>query len=143
MSGLDRVREMIATETGLGVVSTSRLDGSSHATVVNAGVLPHPVTGEEVVAFVARGDARKLDHIQRTGRCALTFRRAWAWAGVEGPAEVIGPDDLEAGIDLAQLLRDVFTAAGGTHDDWDEYDRVMVEERRAVVVVKPQRIIGR
>jgi hypothetical protein len=36
----------------------------------------------------------------------------------------------------------VFVAAGGTHDDWDEYDRVMAEERRAAVLVTPTRIYG-
>ena len=55
----------------------------------------------------------------------------------------IGPDDLPDGFDssrLPQLLRDVFTAAGGTHDDWDEFDRVMAAERRAAVLVEPARI---
>jgi hypothetical protein len=43
---------------------------------------------------------------------------------------------------LRLLLRDVFTAAGGTHDDWAQYDRTMVEQRRAAVVVTPSRIYG-
>jgi hypothetical protein len=34
----------------------------------------------------------------------------------------------------------VFSAAGGTHADWDEYDRVMDRERRAVVLVTPARV---
>jgi hypothetical protein len=38
------------------------------------------------------------------------------------------------------LLREVFSAAGGTHDDWDEYDRAMREERRTVVLVTPTRV---
>jgi len=33
----------------------------------------------------------------------------------------------------------VFTACGGTHDDWNEYDRVMAEQRTAVLVT-PTRI---
>ena len=37
-------------------------------------------------------------------------------------------------------LREIFTAAGGTHDDWDTYDRVMREERRTAVVVTPSRV---
>jgi hypothetical protein len=37
---------------------------------------------------------------------------------------------------------DVFLAATGTHDDWDEYDRVMAEERRTAVVIKASKIIG-
>ena len=38
---------------------------------------------------------------------------------------------------MPQLLRDVFTAAGGVHEDWDEYDRVMAAERRAAVFIHP------
>jgi len=40
------------------------------------------------------------------------------------------------------LLRDIFTAAGGTHDDWDEYDRVMANERRVAVLVERERTYG-
>jgi len=40
---------------------------------------------------------------------------------------------------LRLLLREIFTAAGGTHDDWDTYDRVMAEERRTAVLVTPER----
>lgn len=32
--------------------------------------------------------------------------------------------------DVGLLLRAIFTAAGGHHDDFDEYDRVMATERR-------------
>jgi hypothetical protein len=34
----------------------------------------------------------------------------------------------------------VFTAAGGTHDDWAEYDRTMAEQRRAAVLITPTRV---
>lgn len=57
--------------------------------------------------------------------------------------ESVGPDDPFPGVevdDLRMLLRDVFTAAGGTHDDWDTYDRVMAEERRAAVLLTPDRV---
>jgi PPOX class probable F420-dependent enzyme len=146
MADLDEVRALARTETGLCVVSTMRPDGSVHATVVNAGVLAHPTTGRDVVGFVVRGNARKLDHFRRTRRCAVTFRRSWSWAGVEGRVDIVGPGDEFTGVDasgIAQLLRDVFTAAGGTHDDWADYDRVMREERRTVVLVQPERVSGR
>jgi hypothetical protein len=61
----------------------------------------------------------------------------------EGPATIVGPDDLTDGADADQvrlLLRDVFSAAGGTHDDWNEYDRVMLADRRAAVFITPERI---
>src|SRR5437762_3333980 len=48
----------------LAVVVTRRADGSPHASVVNAGVLVHPVVGEPVVGFVARGGTRKLAHLR-------------------------------------------------------------------------------
>jgi hypothetical protein len=37
-------------------------------------------------------------------------------------------------------LRDAFRAAGGDHDDWDTYDRVMADERRTVIVITPTRV---
>jgi hypothetical protein len=37
---------------------------------------------------------------------------------------------------------EIFTAAGGTHDDWPTYDRVMAEERRVAVLVAPERVSG-
>jgi hypothetical protein len=43
---------------------------------------------------------------------------------------------------LRLLLREIFTAAGGTHDDWPTYDRVMAEERRVAVLVAPERVSG-
>lgn len=75
----------------------------------------------------------------------IAIRRGWTWVSVTGPADIIGPDELPEGIDaddLRLLLRDIFRAAGGTHDDYDEYDRVLAAERRAAVIVTPSRIIG-
>jgi hypothetical protein len=62
---------------------------------------------------------------------------------VEGDATLIGPDDPHPAVDaerLRLLLREIFVAAGGTHDDWDTYDRVMAEQRRTVVLVVPSRV---
>jgi PPOX class probable F420-dependent enzyme len=128
MADLELVRRLGAESQGLVVVSTVRPDGTVQTSVVNAGL----VDGE--VAFVARSDTRKLDNVRRTGRAAVTFRAGWEWAAVEGPARIGGADP--------QLLRDVFTAAGGTHDDWDEYDRVMAAEGRVAVFVTPERVTG-
>jgi hypothetical protein len=72
-------------------------------------------------------------------------RAGWRWLAVEGAAELIGPDDPAAGVDgegVRLLLRAIFTAAGGTHDDWDTYDRVMAEERRTAVLVDGDRVYG-
>ena len=140
---LDLVRRLAAAEHGLAVVATTRRDGTVHTSVVNAGVLDDPVTGRPTVGLVARGDARKLSHLRGAGRAAVVFRSGWAWGAVEGPVLLVGPDDPVDSLApeaRKQLLRDIFTAAGGTHDNWAEYDRVMAEQRRTAVFITPARI---
>lgn len=140
MADLSEFTGLITRDHGLCVFSTLRRDGSIQSTVVNAGVLAHPVTGTPVVGLVAAGGSLKLRNLRADPRATIAARAGWQWASVEGRAELIGPDDPHPEIDVRILLRDVFTAAGGTHDDWDTYDRVMAEERRTAVLVAPQRV---
>jgi PPOX class probable F420-dependent enzyme len=139
---LDEVVELARREQFLAVVATARADSSVQSSLVNAGVLAHPITGEPSVAFVTYG-AAKLRNLRARPNLAVTFRSGWAWATVEGRAELIGPDDANPHVDAERLrviLRDIFVAAGGQHDDWDAYDRTMVEQRRVAVFVSPTRI---
>jgi PPOX class probable F420-dependent enzyme len=142
---LSRVQELSGSETGLCVVSTTRADGTVQASVVNAGILSHPDTGAQVAAFVTRGGSVKHRHLRVRPRCTVTFRRGWEWATVEGDGELAGPDDDPGWLDaqeLPSLLRAIFVAAGGTHDDWDTYDRVMRDERRLAVLIDVDRVYG-
>jgi PPOX class probable F420-dependent enzyme len=140
---LDLVRRLAAADRGLAVVTTTRTDGTVHASVVNAGVLDDPMNNQPVVSFVARRSALKLRLLRRSGQATVVFRAGWEWVAVDGPARLIGPDDLPEGFTadrLRRLLRDVFTAAGGTHEDWAEYDRVMAAEGRTAVLIEPARV---
>lgn len=142
MTTLQDVIEIGGQDRYLVVVSTRRADTTIQSSVVNAGVLAHPVDGEEVVGFVTYGPA-KLANLRVRPQLSITFRAGWQWATVEGQAELIGPDDPNPVVDaegLRLLLRNVFVAAGGAHDDWDAYDRTMVEQRRTAVLVRPTRI---
>jgi PPOX class probable F420-dependent enzyme len=140
---LEDFRTMAAGEQGLVVVATARADGSVQSTLVNAGVMDHPVTGGPVVAFVAAGGSLKLRNLRARPWATVTVRAGWRWGTVEGAAELAGPDDALGGLDdVPALLRDIFTAAGGTHDDWDEFDATMARERRAGVFVTPGRVYG-
>jgi PPOX class probable F420-dependent enzyme len=142
MSDLAAFTELVPLDHGLCVVSTLRANGSAHATVVNAGVLAHPLSDVPVVGLVATGGSLKLRHLRADPRCTIVIRAGWQWAAVEGTAQLIGPDDPLAEFDaeaLRRLLRSIFEAAGGTHDDWDAYDRVMAKERRAAVLIAPER----
>ncbi|MET0899484.1 MAG: TIGR03618 family F420-dependent PPOX class oxidoreductase [Mycobacterium sp.] len=143
MTTLEDAAALARDESGLVVVSTVRADGSVQASLVNAGIIAHPQTGERVLAFITYGRV-KLTNLRARPALAATFRSGWQWATVEGPAELAGPDDPApwlAGADqLRLLLREIFTAAGGTHDDWDAYDRVMAEQGRTAVLVAPTRV---
>src|SRR5256885_6147491 len=108
MATLDDVTRIGAGDHHLAVVATTRADGSVQASLVNAGVIDHPVTGARVIAFVNHGD-RKQAHLRARPRATLTFRSGWAWVTVEGPAQLAGPDDALPGLDAERprgLLRE-------------------------------------
>ena len=142
MTTLHEAASLSSEESGLVVVSTLRADNTIQSSLVNAGILAHPKTGDTILAFVASGRV-KLANLRARPQITATFRNGWQWAAVEGHAELLGPDDPQPWLDAEDqrlLLRAIFTAAGGEHDDWDEYDRVMVEQRRTAVLIRPSRI---
>jgi PPOX class probable F420-dependent enzyme len=143
VASLEYLRELAGRDHGLAVVVTQRPDGSPQTSIANAGVLAHPVSGDAVVGIVVRGDTHKHENLRRRPRATVVFRAGWEWVAVEGPVDLAGPDDALPEFDggrVPQLLRDVFRAAGGTHEDWDEYDRVMADEHRLAVLVRPERV---
>ncbi|MEU8365104.1 TIGR03618 family F420-dependent PPOX class oxidoreductase [Nonomuraea sp. NPDC048882] len=144
MTSFEEAAELGRAEHGLAVVSTLRADATIHTSVVNVAFMPHPLTGAQVAAFVTYGKV-KLANLRLRPQITVTVRSGWQWAAVEGGAELVGPDDAHPEVDAERLrvhLREIFTAAGGTHDDWDTYDRVMREQRRTAVFVTPARTYG-
>jgi PPOX class probable F420-dependent enzyme len=143
VSTLEEFGRLVSGDHGLVVVATQRADGTIQSSVVNAGVITHPVTGAPVVGLVSRGDARRLRNLRERPYASVVIRVGWQWAGIEGQAELAGPDDAMPGVDserLRLLLREIFTAAGGTHEDFTAYDRVMLEERRTAVLITAARL---
>jgi PPOX class probable F420-dependent enzyme len=139
---LQGAASLASHERGLVVISTLRANGTIQSSLVNAGVLAHPVTGDTVLALVTAGSI-KLANLRARPQITATFRNGWQWAAVEGQAQLAGPDDPQPWLDaegLRLLRRAIFVAAGGEHDNWEEYDRVMTEERRAAVLIRPNRI---
>ena len=142
---MEDVQRFLGQETGLATVSTIQKDGRILSSVVNCGVLPHPITQELCVAFVSAGNAARLKHIERGSEVTVAIRREWKWVSVCGEADLFGPEYLPENFDPEQLrilLRDVFISAGGVHDDFEEYDKVMASDKRVAVCVSIERIRG-
>jgi pyridoxamine 5'-phosphate oxidase-like protein len=139
------VRQRATAARHLAVVATTRPDGSVHASLVSACVIDDPVTGEPSIGMVVGGGTAKLGHLRRTRRATATFQAGHRWVSIDGPVRIAGPVDLDGGVtaeDVPAVLRAVFVAAGGTHDDWPEYDRVMAAEGRTAVFIAAARVTG-
>lgn len=122
----------------LAVFTTTRPDGTIHGSLVSAGVLDDPDSKRPSVGVVIGGGAKKLAYLRHNHRATLVFRDGWRWLAVEGTVRLEGPDDpAPAGSDrsVPNVIRDVYQAAGGTHDDWAEFDRVMADDRRCAVFI--------
>ena len=86
-----------------------------------------PRKRQRPLAFVTYGKV-KLANLRARPQLAVTFRNGLAVGDGRGRCrDSSGPTIRSRGWPSADalrlLLREVFTAAGGTHDDWDEYDR--------------------
>ena len=134
---LELVRSLGAADHNLAVCATTRADGSVQASVVSAGVVEDPVDGAPGVGLVAAGDSLKLKLLRNDNRATLVFKSGFRWVAVSGPVRLVGPHDgTELGLDVPHTIRTVFRAAGGTHEDWEEFDRVMATEQRCAVFVR-------
>jgi len=98
MTTLDDAAQLGAKEQGLAVISTLRADGTIQSSVVNSGVMRHPLVEKPVVAFVSYGKV-KLANLRARPQLTATFRSGWEWVAVEGYAQLIGPDDPHPEID--------------------------------------------
>jgi hypothetical protein len=143
MADLELVNQLAACDHHLAVFTTAGLDGAVHASVVSAGVIADPIDGHPGVGAVIYGASRKLRLLRQSGTASVVFKSGFEWAAVTGPVRLIGPDDgTEFGLDVPDVVRSVFRAAGGTHDNWAEFDRVMEAERRCAAFVGAAKITG-
>ncbi|HZN18335.1 MAG TPA: pyridoxamine 5'-phosphate oxidase family protein [Micromonosporaceae bacterium] len=92
MTDVGDFARLVTGDHGLCVVSTLRPDGTIQATVVNAGVLDHPLAGRPVVASVAMGGSRKLANLRVRPQATVVARVGWEWVAAEGRAELVGSD---------------------------------------------------
>ena len=121
MASVAEFEALVPLDHGLSTVAIGRGDRPPHVSVVNTGVVGHPVTGESVVALRDGGRrSRSFAYLRADPAVAVTVRAGWLWVTVEGAAELIGPDDPSPHVDadgLRLLLREIFWAASRARDD--------------------------
>jgi hypothetical protein len=139
---LQLVRE-IADAEPRAVLPTARPDGTIQSSIVSAKPTTHPKTGEPVVAFLCRGRTVKQRNMRLSPRATITFSTGSRWVTVEGPLTLVGPDDPAEGFsqdEVPQLLRGIETALRGGNDDWETFDKNMVEQARAAAYITMERV---
>jgi len=138
-------REIAERESGLAVVITYRADGSAHASVVNAGIVNHPVSGEPAIGFVVQGrERKKLVNLRARPSSTVVFRSGWDWVAIEGNVDLAGPDDRLGGLTpdaVSRLFHEIYAAAiGGSPQDWAGSDDVIDKEGHTAVLLRPTRV---
>ncbi|MEU1126158.1 PPOX class F420-dependent oxidoreductase [Streptomyces sp. NPDC005899] len=122
-----------------GVLVTLKRDGRpqlsnvTHAYYPDEGVIRVSVTEDRAKTRNLRRDPRAGYHVTSDDR--------WAWTAVDATAELTPPaaDPHDATVErLIDLYRDV----RGEHPDWDDYRRVMVEDRRVVLTLRIEHVYG-
>ena len=120
------------------VCTTFRRNGAAQLSIVTSGLYGGGA------AFTTTADRAKHRNLARDPRCSLLVSHAdWRpFLVLEGNATVLSQDNTPVE-ELRTAFRDVFRAAAGKdHPNWDEYDRVMVEDRRVIVIVTPEHVYG-
>ncbi len=119
------------------VLSTFRRNGAAQLSIVSVGLYG------EGAAFTTTEERAKLANLRRDGRCSLLVSQEswWGFIVLEGTARILSADNTDAE-ELRMAFREVYRSISGNHPNWDDYDRAMASDRRAVVIVMPERIYG-
>ena len=126
-----------AGENNKGVVTTFRKNGAVQMSIV----VCTPIG--DGVAFTTTEDRAKLKNLRRDARCSLLVSKEdwWGYIVLEGRAEIIDQANTPRDEYLA-ACRKVYRQISGEHENWAEYDQSMIDDRRVVVTVVPERVYG-
>ena len=113
------------------VLTTFRADESLQSSPVTGGV---DGQGRIVVAsYPQRAKSANIRRRPRASVVVLSDEFNGPYVQVDGHADVVDlPDALEG-------LVEYFRSVAGEHPDWDEYRQAMVDQRKCLIRVTPQR----
>ena len=121
-----------------GILITTRSDGRPQSSNILFAL------GDDgVIRISVTDDRAKTANARRTGTASLHVNRDDFWAYVVIDADVtalpVADDPHDATVDaLVELYRQL----QGEHDDWDDYRRAMVTDRRLVLELHPTHAYG-
>ncbi|GAB3198708.1 PPOX class F420-dependent oxidoreductase [Geodermatophilus arenarius] len=126
-------------EHHMGVLATVKRDGRPQVSTVGYAYDPErrlfriSVTADRAKTRNLRADPRLTLHV--------TSRDLWSWVAVEGTAELtpVAADPHDATV---EELVAYYRGISEEHEDWDDYRRAMVAERRLVVRFTPEHTYG-
>jgi PPOX class probable F420-dependent enzyme len=120
-----------------GVLTTQKRDGRPQLSNITYAVI------DGVIKISITAGRAKYLNLLRDKRASLHVTREdfWAYVVIDGDAEMseiaTRPDD--PGV---EELVDYYRTLAGEHPDWDDYRKVMVEDKRVIVRLKPTHAYG-
>ena len=122
-----------------GVLTTLKRDGRPQLSNVGYAYDPE----QRLFRVSVTADRAKTRNLQRDPRVTLHVSSDdfWSWVAVEGTAELtpVAADPHDATV---EELVAYYRGVSGEHEDWDDYRRAMVADRRLVVRFTPEHTYG-
>ena len=127
-----------AREHGQSVLVTLRRNGRPQLSNVM-----HTVDGDGVIRISITADRAKFHNLTRTPWAALHVTREdfYAYAVLEGPV-TLAPVAVDPGDATVDELVAMYRSMAGEHEDWEDYRRAMVADRRTVVRFSAEHAYG-
>jgi PPOX class probable F420-dependent enzyme len=96
-----------------------------------------------VVRISVTDDRAKTKNLRRDPRASLYVLgdNFWAYVVVEAQAELM-PVAADPHDDTVEALVAYYREAMGEHPDWDDYRRSMVNDKRLILMLRPERAYG-
>jgi PPOX class probable F420-dependent enzyme len=134
---IDRALDLIRPRRW-GVLATLKRDGRPQLSNIGFAV------GDDgVIRISVTDDRAKTANLRRDPRASLHVvgDDFWHYVVLDADAE-LSPVASSAGDAAVDELVEVYRAMAGEHDDWDDYRRAMVADRRLVVRLRPTHAYG-
>jgi PPOX class probable F420-dependent enzyme len=127
-----------AATIGRGTLATNKSDGRPQLSNVMFAV-----RADGVVRVSVTDGRAKTANMRRDPRVSLhvTSPDFWSYAVIEGDSDLSPVAESADDAAVAELV-ELYRALRGEHDDWDEYRRTMVADRRLVARIRPTRAYG-